>query len=324
METETPDRLVSAFSGAPSGRRYDAWREEICRRFTRLEVEPGAGDDIDCEVDIVQLSSLSLGVPRGKSARFSRSRDLLSDSCDDLVLVMGRSGRTAITQHGRTTELGPSEMYLLEMNSIGSATLGNENGFASVRMPRRDLLSLCPGAEDSLAKPLLENQPVRELIGRYYSALFGDASSELDPVAQRLAAQHLIDLVALLLGTTRNEVELATERGYSAAHLRLIEEDIVAHLADEDLTVGSAARRQGLSPKKLQRMFERAGKTFTGFVLEERLTRARRLLALPNNRGKKIAELAFGVGFGDLSYFNRAFRKSFGMTPSEWRALPRT
>src|SRR5690348_8996754 len=107
METQTSDRLISAFSGAPSGRRYDAWREEICRRFTRVAVDPGVGDDIDCEVDIVRLSSLSLGVPWGKSARFSRSRDLLSDACDDLVLVMGRSGRTAITQHGRTTELGP-------------------------------------------------------------------------------------------------------------------------------------------------------------------------------------------------------------------------
>jgi AraC-like DNA-binding protein len=270
----------------------------------------------------MQLSSLALGMPRGKSARFERSRDLLSDSCDDLVLVMGTPGRTAVTQKGRTTELAPSEMYLLEMNSIGSSTLTDCNRFATVRMPRRALLSLCPRAEDCLSKPLLENRPLRGVIARY-SALSAEAAIGLDPVAQRLAAQHLIDLVTLLLGTTQDETELATQRGYSAARLRLIEEDIVAHIADDDLTIGSAARRQGLSPKTLQRMFELAGKTFSGFVLEQRLTRARRLLALPGNRGRKIAELAFDAGFGDLSYFNRAFRKSFGMTPSEWRDPPR-
>jgi len=45
--------------------------------------------------------------------------------------------------------------------------------------------------------------------------------------------------------------------------------------------------------------------------------------ATPGNCGKKIAELAFATGFGDLSYFNRMFRRSFGMMPSEWRTLPR-
>ena len=320
LEAKAPDRLVSAFSGVPSGRRYEAWREEICRSFTRLDVEPGAGDEIDCEVDIVQLSSLSLGVPKGTSARFARSHELLSDSCDDLVLVMGTFGRTVITQNDRSTELAPSEMYMLEMNAIGAATITDENRFATVRMPRRALLSLCPGAEDCLSKPLLENRPVRELIARYF-ALSAEVAINLDPVAQKLSAQHLIDLVALLLGTERDETELATQRGYSASRLRLIEEDIVAHVADNDLTIASTARRQGMSPKKLQRMFERAGKTFTEFVLEQRLTRARRLLTMHSDRSKKIAVLAFAAGFSDLSYFNRVFRKRFGVTPSEWRGL---
>jgi len=322
MDAKPAHKLVSGFSGAPAGRGYEAFREEICRSFCRLDVEPSADGRIDCVVDIRQLSSLALGVPRGTSARFARTRELLSDSRDDFVLVTGTSGRTPVVQSGRSIELTPSEMCLLEVNAEGGATLAGDNRFATIRMPRRALLEICPGAEDRVAKPLRENQPLRQVIAQY-AALSAETAVDLDPTAQGLAAQHLIDLVALLLGTGREETELASRRGGSAARLRLIETDIVAHIADGDLSVAATARRQGLSPKTLQRMFERAGKTFTAFVLEQRLRRARRLLATPGNRGKKIAELAFAAGFGDLSYFNRMFRRSFGMTPSEWRALPR-
>ncbi|HMK68642.1 MAG TPA: helix-turn-helix transcriptional regulator, partial [Stellaceae bacterium] len=74
--------------------------------------------------------------------------------------------------------------------------------------------------------------------------------------------------------------------------------------------------------KQVQRTFERNGKTFTEFVREQRLLRASRLLTTPANGRRKIAEIALDAGFGDLSYFNRAFRDRFGMTPSEWRAAP--
>lgn len=33
-----------------------------------------------------------------------------------------------------------------------------------------------------------------------------------------------------------------------------------------------------------------------------------------------ISSVAFEVGFGDLSYFNRSFRKRFGRSPSQVRA----
>jgi AraC-like DNA-binding protein len=59
--------------------------------------------------------------------------------------------------------------------------------------------------------------------------------------------------------------------------------------------------------------------TFAEFVLEQRLLYAHRLLGNPGGREQKIAMIAYAAGFGDLSYFNRAFRRRFGMTPSDRR-----
>jgi AraC-like DNA-binding protein len=52
------------------------------------------------------------------------------------------------------------------------------------------------------------------------------------------------------------------------------------------------------------------------YLLRARLRRAAVRLV---SEEKKIAEIAFDSGFGDLSNFNRAFRNEFGMTPRMYR-----
>ncbi len=44
------------------------------------------------------------------------------------------------------------------------------------------------------------------------------------------------------------------------------------------------------------------------------------LLCDPKWRHRKIADIAAEAGFNDLSYFNRAFRRRYGATPSDLRA----
>jgi methylphosphotriester-DNA--protein-cysteine methyltransferase len=64
---------------------------------------------------------------------------------------------------------------------------------------------------------------------------------------------------------------------------------------------------------------EREGLTFSAFILDRRLSRAHRFLSEPRLADRKISSVAFDVGFGDLSYFNRVFRRRYGATPSEIR-----
>jgi AraC-like DNA-binding protein len=70
-------------------------------------------------------------------------------------------------------------------------------------------------------------------------------------------------------------------------------------------------------------LFEHEGTTFTEFVRQARLDRAHRMLVDPRMADRSISAIAFDVGFGDLSYFNREFRRRFGQTPSDVRAAGR-
>ena len=67
-------------------------------------------------------------------------------------------------------------------------------------------------------------------------------------------------------------------------------------------------------------MFDADQTTFTDFVLNQRLARAHRCLEDIRFAGYMISTIAFEAGFGDLSYFNLAFRRRYGVTPSDVRA----
>jgi AraC-like DNA-binding protein len=53
------------------------------------------------------------------------------------------------------------------------------------------------------------------------------------------------------------------------------------------------------------------------FVLLQRLASVHRMLTDSRHAGSSIGALAYGAGFGDLSTFNREFRRCYGATPSD-------
>ncbi len=150
-----------------------------------------------------------------------------------------------------------------------------------------------------------------------------DEAASAPAEAQELVVGHVYDLIALTLGANRDAGEVSAGRGVRAARLRAIREDVAAHLADPALSVAAVARRQGVSPRYIGMLFDGCGTTFSGFVLEQRLARARQMLTDRRHAHHAIGTIAAACGFGDVSYFNRSFRRAFGATPSDIRAAAR-
>jgi AraC-like DNA-binding protein len=79
------------------------------------------------------------------------------------------------------------------------------------------------------------------------------------------------------------------------------------------------AQALGVSPRYVQMLFAEEATTPSTYILERRLERAAERLGREGLR-QTITEIAFSVGFNDLSYFCRAFRKRFGAAPRDYRA----
>ena len=94
-------------------------------------------------------------------------------------------------------------------------------------------------------------------------------------------------------------------------------EDIRKNFTRPDLSVRLIAARHKVSVRYVQKLFEESGRTFTRFVTEQRLSAAYE--AFTARSGVPISAIAYDLGFGDVSNFNRAFRQRFGCTPSDVR-----
>ena len=130
-------------------------------------------------------------------------------------------------------------------------------------------------------------------------------------------------LIALTLGATGEAAQIAERRGGRAARLQSLKSDILNHLSSESLSVRAVAARHKVTPRYIQRLFEESGVTLTEYVLGQRLARAHRQLTDARLAERTLTAIALEAGFSDLSYFNRAFRRRFGATPSDMRAQAR-
>ena len=82
-------------------------------------------------------------------------------------------------------------------------------------------------------------------------------------------------------------------------------------------TLDELAERVNASSRQLRRAFsEVGGTTFSSYLREVRMSRAADLL---RETDAPIQEIAAAVGYGEPSQFTKAFRRSFGITPTVYR-----
>lgn len=85
----------------------------------------------------------------------------------------------------------------------------------------------------------------------------------------------------------------------------------------EKITIKNIADELGISQSYFMKYFKKTmGTSFIDYLNEYRLTMASRLLV---SSDASILNIAAEVGYENLSYFNRAFKRRFAMTPREYR-----
>jgi len=210
--------------------------------------------------------------------------------------------------HGILLLYGPRGTSVIE----GRARLTNvrlDGALVRSRMPDIDARLLCQLPADGIALRLLQ---------AYVDAL---AASGI-PTDRGLAYgihEHIVDLIAASLRPSDDDGERAAGGAIAVERLAAAKTDIRAHLADPALSARQVAKRLGLSERSIYLLFERSGLGFSSFVTDERLKRAAAMLLDPARQRQRIGDIALAAGFGDLSTFNRRFRRRYGRTPSSLR-----
>jgi YesN/AraC family two-component response regulator len=85
----------------------------------------------------------------------------------------------------------------------------------------------------------------------------------------------------------------------------------------EDISLSSTAKQLFISPNYLSRIFSaEIGKTFSRYLLEYRITIAKKLLKESND---KVYEISYRVGYDDIVHFSKIFKQTTGLSPNQYR-----
>lgn len=120
---------------------------------------------------------------------------------------------------------------------------------------------------------------------------------------------------AWLAKAVKRITEYMKSRRKSGSH-RLIRQitEMIEREVDQEITLHTVADRLYVNSSYLSRLFKQEiGMSFSAYVLERKMERAKRIL----QDGQKVYDAARETGYRDVSYFTKVFRKYWGVTPGE-------
>jgi AraC-like DNA-binding protein len=136
---------------------------------------------------------------------------------------------------------------------------------------------------------------------------------------------HTRALIASVAARLRKDVPLVAYRQltlepYKDKEKATILRFIAINYTDTELDLESVVTGTGANRTKVNEVLKsELGMTFTAYLNKLRLTEAARLLA--EKSGAAVAEIAYSVGYANVSYFNKLFKEEYGCTPKAFRSI---
>lgn len=156
--------------------------------------------------------------------------------------------------------------------------------------------------------------------------------SDLTATGVRLLGDRVGELLSgsVEASTARDELLLLTSSLFphtepTTATLRRAAKTVIdGRLNDPGLTAEAVARAVGVSLRHLNRGFAAENTTVTQYIHDQRLELASLELTSITSPPSRIADIAARWGFSSQAHFTRAFRRRYGIAPSEMRAAALT
>lgn len=162
-----------------------------------------------------------------------------------------------------------------------------------------------PPLRSQVREPNVYETLLRRVVHLHHSAKESD----------RVAANHLLESALLTVDSDRLESTGITDDDRDR-RLDAIAQWVREH-PGERVTVEELADRAAYAVDHFTKLFtQRLGRTPVAFLIECRIDRAKELLSTST---LPVEQVATALGYNDLFYFSRQFKRQTGLPPARWR-----
>ncbi|MEU3662506.1 helix-turn-helix domain-containing protein [Streptomyces sp. NPDC032940] len=240
-------------------------------------------------------------------------------------LVLVRGGGVRLEQGRGVACLGPRGMAVFSTSRALSCEFLDHGGpvrLTLLRLPR-SLLPLADARVDRLlAEPLPTDTGSGTMLEMYLTSLPQAVRTSGPAELARLGAVGT-DLAASLLASRLGDRESLPRETRRSVLRERISGFIDRNLADPALDPAAVAAHHHISLRTLHQLFHGEPESVAATIRRRRLERCHADLTDPNLRHQTIGETALRWGFRHPADFSRAFRRAYGMPPSEIRTSSR-
>jgi AraC-like DNA-binding protein len=297
-------------------RRFANWFDAFRARDNRRDIAFRPDVPLVASIESLSLGLVGLSRTRGSFERIERrTGDSISNRDGPFVLVLNCGGSDTYALSGnRAVTVAPKGAVLFDVARPSTHVYGCEHHSIAISIPRQHMMTGVRGAEDLVVAPLDVATDALRLLLRHATALLDEDMA--NPVVLARAGQMLLDLALLVCGLRRDAGKVIDQRGLRAARREAVLRLIRSDYADPEMSPATVAARLGISTRYLHALLHETEASFAERIQELRLTHAFSLLT---SGTRKVSDIAYAAGFNDLSYFNRSFRRRYGLTPKAAR-----
>lgn len=230
------------------------------------------------------------------------------DPGDNYFLIFQDHGKAHICQASFQFQMQPGDVALVDSTRPMDFVFGGHHSQQiSLHLPREEMRRrFGPRIESGLG--LLR----QDALGLAMRAIL---AKMLEPAHQE--SSHLKEAFLGVLGSMlleRSSQCMVMRSGGNEALLSAAFQQVSRRFQDPTFNATDLAAALNLSPRSLQRLFQRLGESPSRRILNTRLEAARERLLLQRGAAQ-VSLIAYDCGFNDLSFFYREFRKKYGVRP---------
>jgi AraC-like DNA-binding protein len=223
-------------------------------------------------------------------------------------VIIQTAGVSVYEQRGECVTLTPGDGLVYDVSQPHAITSTETTEHFVVTVPH----DLVAGRGIRLDRLSAQRFSARTGVGRLAADLIHSTFGELATISPECEDNLAASLLSLIF------LPLPNEAAHTSEALRYrIEGYIRDQIRDPELSIEKIASALRCSKRYLHMAFAASDHSITDHIWTTRLDGCRGDLA--RRHDQTISEIAFAWGFSSSAHFSRAFRKRFGVTPSEYR-----
>jgi AraC family transcriptional regulator, positive regulator of tynA and feaB len=300
--------------------RYDCWHEVICKYVIPHDSVPDCPQAFAASLDAAELADLSLVSFDAGSMSCRHEKHHLDETADELILVRQTRGHMVIRQGDRSVSLEPGEMTLVEPRVPYDARLAAGTSLLVTKFPRRNMIERVGRIDQFIARKLTADFGQTGLLSDFLRVL--PAHTEALSATAAQVSDQLLDLLAAGLWKLGGDeiARVTSSRALLRMQLRAV---IERSVEDHTIDAKGIAKSVGIGLRYANAILSEDDTSVGRLLQARRLEHCRRALANPLKMHRSISDIAYSLGFTDMTHFGRRFRQAFGMLPSDYRRLQR-